>query len=126
MKIGDVIKEFRTTRKITQQEMADMCGVSKSYISLLESGKSSRSSDTPINPSIEVVNRMAQVMGTSVDELIDSVDGDQGISLIPSPPITDSDIKFALFDGDSGVTDEQYEEVKRFARYIKDRDRIDK
>ena len=125
MKIGDVIKEFRTTRKITQQEMADMCGVSKSYISLLESGKSSRS-DTPINPSIEVVNRMAQVMGISVDDLVDTVDGDQGISLLPSPPITDADIKFALFDGDSDITDEQYEEVRRFARYIKERDRIDK
>ena len=32
---------------------------------------------------------------------------------------TDEDIKFALF-GSEGVTDEMYEEVKRFARFIKE------
>ena len=33
---------------------------------------------------------------------------------------TDEDIKFALFDGTEGVTDEMYDEVKRFARFIKE------
>ena len=33
--------------------------------------------------------------------------------------VTDEDIKFALFGGDSEITDEMYEEVKRFAAFIK-------
>lgn len=33
---------------------------------------------------------------------------------------TDEDIKFALFEGSEGVTDEMYDEVKRFAKYIKE------
>ena len=32
---------------------------------------------------------------------------------------TDEDIKFALFDGTEGVTDEMYDELKRFARFLK-------
>lgn len=34
---------------------------------------------------------------------------------------TDEELKFALFGG-GDVTDEQFEEVKRFARYIQERD----
>ena len=33
--------------------------------------------------------------------------------------VTDEDIKFALFGGDGEITDEMYEEVKRFAAVIK-------
>ena len=36
---------------------------------------------------------------------------------------TDEDIKFALFDGSEGVTDEMYDEVKRFAKYIKEQNK---
>ncbi|MEG0941617.1 MAG: helix-turn-helix transcriptional regulator [Oscillospiraceae bacterium] len=40
--------------------------------------------------------------------------------------MTDSDLKFALFDGDKGITDAQFEEVKRFAQYVRERDKSDK
>lgn len=36
-----------------------------------------------------------------------------------SRAVTDEDIKFALFGGDAEITDEMYEEVKRFAAFIK-------
>lgn len=36
--------------------------------------------------------------------------------------VTDSDIKFALFGGDGEITDAMYEEVKRFAAFIKQRE----
>lgn len=38
--------------------------------------------------------------------------------------LTDDDIKFALFNGSEGVTDEMYDEVKRFAMYIKEQNAI--
>ena len=34
-------------------------------------------------------------------------------------PVSDDDIKFALFGGDGDITDAMYEEVKRFAAFIK-------
>ena len=33
--------------------------------------------------------------------------------------ITDEDIKFALFGGEEGVSDEAYEEVKEFVKFVK-------
>lgn len=37
-------------------------------------------------------------------------------------PVTDDDIKFALFGGDGEITDAMYDEVKRFAAFIKARE----
>lgn len=34
------------------------------------------------------------------------------------PNVTDDDIKFALFGGATEVTDEMYEDVKRFAKFL--------
>jgi len=84
MNIGEMIKRFRDKNGVTQQTFADNCGVSKSYVSLLESGKSTRSKE-PIIPSIEVAHRMANYMKISIDSLFDSVDGKQPVSLLEEP-----------------------------------------
>ena len=36
--------------------------------------------------------------------------------------VSDDDIKFALFGGDGEITDSMYEEVKRFAAFVKQRE----
>ena len=36
--------------------------------------------------------------------------------------VSDDDIKFALFGGDGEITDAMYEEVRRFAAYVKQRE----
>ena len=41
----------------------------------------------------------------------------------PRPAVSDEDIKFALFGGDGEITDEMYDEVKRFAAYIRQREK---
>ena len=41
------------------------------------------------------------------------------------PSISDADICFALFGGDKDITDEQFEEVKRYALYLKERKKND-
>ena len=37
--------------------------------------------------------------------------------------VSDEDIKFALFGGDGEITDAMYDEVKRFAAFIKQREK---
>lgn len=85
MFLGDIIKNYRKSHGLSQQAFADMCGVSKAYISLLENNKSARS-HSPIVPSIDVASRMATVMNISLDDLMSSVDGRQRISLQPYAP----------------------------------------
>ena len=41
--------------------------------------------------------------------------------IIDFPAVSDEDIKFALFDGDKDITDEMYNEVKEFAKYVKNK-----
>ena len=58
--------------------------------------------------------RIAKYFGVSVDVLLGN---DQ-----QSPsPMTDDDLKFALFGGDKDIPDKVLEEVKAFAKYAKER-----
>ena len=84
MRLGEIIRAYRTEHHLSQQRFADMCSVSKSYISLLENGKTSRSNVESV-PSIDVVSRFAKAMGISVDQLLRCVDEDQPISLRSGP-----------------------------------------
>ena len=61
--------------------------------------------------------KVAEYFGVSVDELM----GKQKDPVAQSHEVTDDDIKFALFGGGQ-VSDAQYEEVKQFVRFIKERD----
>lgn len=40
----------------------------------------------------------------------------------PRTAVSDEDIKFALFGGDGNITDAMYDEVKRFAAFLKQRE----
>lgn len=55
--------------------------------------------------------KLAEYLGVTTGYLL----GTESVRPIP----TDEDIKFALFGGDGEITDEMYEEVKRFAAYVK-------
>ena len=67
---------------------------------------------TGATPSGETLAKIAAYFNVSVDDLIRQ-EKDPALA----GKVSDEDIKFALFDG-APVTDAQFEEVKRFARYI--------
>lgn len=48
--------------------------------------------------------------------------GEESEAARPQTTVTDEDIKFALFGGDGEITDSMYEEVKRFAAFLKQRE----
>lgn len=56
-----MVKELRTERGMTQQQLADMVGVSSRTIISIEKGQ--------YNPSIMLAYRMARVFGVSMEEL---------------------------------------------------------
>lgn len=56
-----MVKELRTERGMTQQQLADTVGVSSRTIISIEKGQ--------YNPSIMLAYRMARVFGVSVEEL---------------------------------------------------------
>jgi transcriptional regulator with XRE-family HTH domain len=61
--LGLVIKQLRTARGLTQEQVAKKAGVSKNYITMLEGGKRT-------SPSLDVLRRLAKAFGVPVTELL--------------------------------------------------------
>jgi len=58
------IRELRIRKNLTQQQLANMVGISKKTISAYETGKAV--------PSLRVAIKLAKVLDVSLDDLFDS------------------------------------------------------
>jgi transcriptional regulator with XRE-family HTH domain len=108
---GERINKIRNEKGMTQDELARAVGYkSRSTIAKIESGER--------DVSQSMVIKFAKALNTTTAVLMGNDNDDN--KAVQSPAPSDDDIKFALFDGSEGVTDEMYDEVKRFAKYIKE------
>lgn len=103
---NNILKDLRKQRKLTQKELADKLGLSASAIGNYEQGIRV--------PDYETLEIIADFFNVPIDSLF-------GKCSNPDKYISDDTLKFALFDGDKDITDEQLAEVKRFAKFIKER-----
>lgn len=111
MTFGERINKIRNEKGMTQDELAHAVGYkSRSTIAKIESGER--------DVSQSMVIKFAKALNTTTAVLMGNDNDDN--KAVQSPAPSDDDIKFALFDGSEGVTDEMYDEVKRFAKYIKE------
>ena len=72
-------------------------------------------------PSPEVLNKLSKYFNMPISELM----GEEGEKMPTNTgrrEISDEDIQFALFGGNDEITESMYEEVKKFAAYIKQRE----
>jgi len=113
--LGERIKQSRINKKLKQYELANKLCVSQSTVAGWESG--ARKPDT------DMLSQLANILDVTTDYLLGN---SEDPTTENTPDISDSDIKFALFGDVSNITDAQFEEVKRYARYLKERDRGDK
>lgn len=103
------IRKLREQRGMQQKELALELGVSQPTVSDWEAGRKI--------PSAKSTMKLAKFFSVSVEYLMSDIE-----EVTPdSRPISDEDIKFALFGGDQEITDEQFAEVKRYALYLKER-----
>ena len=65
--------------------------------------------------------KLADYFCVTTDYLLEQTD--ERISTEPRRPVSDEDIKFALFGGDGEITDAMFDEVKRFAAFIRQREK---
>ena len=63
-KIGLVIKQLRTARHLSQEQLSNQCGIDQHYISNLECGKRS--------VSVEIIERIASFFGISLSQFLTS------------------------------------------------------
>jgi len=65
---SDWLVEARKSAGLYQEELADMVGCTKAYISMLERNVIASKGGRPIQPSLELVDKIAQALGRSKAE----------------------------------------------------------
>lgn len=111
MEIGKIIELRRKKLGLTLEELGQAVGVSKSTVKKWESGYIS-------NMRRDKISLLAKALDMSPTDLICS-DDDNSENAPKKQNISDESIKFALFNGNEGITDEMFEEVKQFAELVK-------
>ncbi len=95
-------------RGIRPGRLCDELNLSRGLMTDLKMGRKS-------GVSAVTAQKIAGYFGVSVAYLL----GEEEAPTPTGRPISDEDIKFALFGGDGEITDEMYDEVKRFAQMVK-------
>lgn len=72
MTIGEIIKEYRKKYTITMDDFAQMSGLSKGYISMLEKNENPRTK-LPIMPTTKTLQAVSAVLNISIGELMDKL-----------------------------------------------------
>jgi transcriptional regulator with XRE-family HTH domain len=68
MKLGQIIKNYRSTRSLTLEQMSEKAGLSKGFISRLESGDYDQK-----NVSLESIIKLAKGLDVKVKEIFDNL-----------------------------------------------------
>lgn len=93
-----------------------LSGISSASYSQWNTGK--------YKPSESKLRSAAECLGVSFEYLCYGVEQktEKAPTAAGERSVSDDDIKFALFGGDGEITDAMYEEVRRFADYVKQRE----
>lgn len=67
--LGELIKEYRNKNNLTLREFANICGLSHSYINLLEKGVDSRS-NKPVEPTLDTIEKVSKAMGSTSEDIL--------------------------------------------------------
>lgn len=105
----EIFEKLLIERGVTAYRVAKETGISSATLTDWKKGRS--------KPKMEKLQKIADYFGVSIDYLC----GNEEKAPSPKAEVSDNDIKFALFGG-GPVTDDQFEEVKQFVRFIKERD----
>lgn len=108
---GEKIRNARKALGLTQRQLAQHLGVSNTSVSNWEKGLS--------RPDADMIQSLCGILRLQPNDFYGTTESgaDQ-----PRSAVSDEDIKFALFGGDGEITDAMYDEVKRFAAFLKQRE----
>lgn len=117
MTLGEFISKYLAEKDISIREFSAMVKMSPQQFSNIIKGIGNNGK--PMSSTMKTYKKIADALGMSESEFLKMLNDDVQVN----PTVTDEDIKFALFGGDGEITDEMFEEVKRFAAYVKQRDK---
>ena len=101
-------------RGLSVSRAATEAGISKSLVTKWKSNKVEV-------PSPEVLTKLSKYFNIQISELLGE-SAESAPAESHSHKITDEQIQFALFGGQDEITEAMFEEVKKFAAFIKQRE----
>lgn len=104
------------SRGIKGGKMCTDLGISKGLLTDLKMGRRT-------GVSAVTAQKIAAYFGVSVGYLLGE-EAEQPPTETGKRPVSEDEIKFALFGGDGEITDAMYDEVKKFAAYVKQREAV--
>ena len=113
----DRLKHLCNQRGISPYRACTDIGLNRSAVAKWKAGSV---------PNGTTAAKLAVYFGVTTDYLLDEEDAIAAAQRPIRPDITDEEVKFALFGGDSEITDEMYAEVRSFADFVKRREAMKK
>lgn len=111
---GEIIRNARKALGLTQRQLSDSLGVSNTSISNWEKGLS--------RPDADMIQKLCKVLHLQPNDFYGTPEQKDSPAGTGRRSVSDEDIKFALFGGDGEITDAMFDEVKRFAAFLKQRE----
>lgn len=87
LRLGRRLASLRSFSGLTQEQVAQAAGINRNHYQLLESGLSDRRKNTPANPRFSTLLALADVLGTTLPDLIADVEGmpSTGLAVVFDP-----------------------------------------
>ena len=97
MKLGELLKSYRTEHKLSMDAFCELSDLTKGYISMLEKNEHPKSKK-PIVPSYDTIEKIAKGMQISTEDLIDMLDDDQEIQINATPALLSKSPIQSIYD----------------------------
>ena len=97
MKLGELLKSYRTEHKLSMDAFCELSDLTKGYISMLEKNEHPKSKK-PIVPSYDTIEKIAKGMQISTDDLINMLDDEQEIQINATPAVLSKSKIQSIYD----------------------------
>jgi transcriptional regulator with XRE-family HTH domain len=80
MNLGEIIHNYRMDNKMTLDDVAKKCGITKGYVSMLEKNVNPKTKRA-LSPSIETILKVSKGLSIDIDKMFEMLDDDIRIAL---------------------------------------------
>ncbi|MCU7663399.1 MULTISPECIES: helix-turn-helix domain-containing protein [Bacillus] len=115
--LGEIIKNYRLTHKLSLRDFAQKCDVSHAYIDKLEKGIDPRNGK-PVEPTLLVIEKISKAMDKKTENLLEEIGFIEGERSDAKKDIINDPELGLWFKDIKEASPEKREELKRFWEFI--------
>lgn len=120
MELSEFIKTYRKQHKLSMQQLADKCGITKGYVSMIEGRKNPSNNYKEVIPSLATMKKLAEGMNLELDDLLNIIDDKVSLNYSDIKVDQTKLILEKLYKetGVDSFTDSELEQIKNYAKFL--------